>query len=244
MHDEDRLPSATAAPLPGPPLVRQSWRDTTFVHWPVAPADVAPLLPPGTRPDTLGGVSHVGLVAFRVTATTVAGVLPTGGFTEVNVRLYAVDGAGRRGVVFVTMDADSLHSVLAARALTGLPYIWSDTSLRPQEGGIAAGAVRRRWPGGHARGRWRIAVRDHLAEPSPLERFLTARWGLHTAHAGRTWWIGISHRPWRLFRADLLAYEGNLVDAAGIPLGEQPPISVLWSPGVDTDVCPSPAPVA
>lgn len=41
--------------------------------------------------------------------------------TEVNVRLYGVDGQGRRGVVFLSLEASSLPAVLAARALFSLP---------------------------------------------------------------------------------------------------------------------------
>ncbi len=48
------------------PLLTQSWLDLTFVHWAVDPADVAGLPPPGTVPDTLDGVTYVGLVAFRM----------------------------------------------------------------------------------------------------------------------------------------------------------------------------------
>jgi len=38
------------------PVFRQSWRDLTMLHWPVAPEVVAPLLPAGTTPDLLDGV--------------------------------------------------------------------------------------------------------------------------------------------------------------------------------------------
>lgn len=47
-------------------LLTQSWLDLAFLHWAVDPADVAPLLPAGTVPDTLDGVTYVGLVAFRM----------------------------------------------------------------------------------------------------------------------------------------------------------------------------------
>ncbi len=39
------------------PLLTQSWLDLTFLHWAVDPVDVAGLLPAGTVPDTLGGVT-------------------------------------------------------------------------------------------------------------------------------------------------------------------------------------------
>ena len=231
----------TPPPMPGPSLVRQSWVDVSFVHWAVDPAAVAPLLPEGTRPDTLDGVTYAGLVAFRVSSSLVAGAAPTGAFGEVNVRLYSVDDHGRRGAVFLTMDADSLPVVASARAVTGLPYLWSDVSLRRGPGGRRAGAVRRRLPGA-ARGSWSLRVGEALGEPGDVERFLTARWGSHTSHLGRTWWLQISHRPWPLHRAQLLHHDGDLLAAAGVEPMTREPSSVLWSPGVSCFLLPVPVP--
>lgn len=231
------LPPTDPPPLPGPPLLRQGWRDAVFAHWPISPGRAAPLLPAHTRPDILDGVTYVGLVAFRVPFTRAVGI-PVGGFDEVNVRLYSVDSHGRRGVVFLSMDADAAHSVLAARALTGLPYMWSDISVHRADD-VHACSVRRRLPRGGARGRWRLTVGERLDRASPLERFVTARWGLHTRHAAHTWWIRVEHRPWPLHRVRSWSYEGDLLRAAGAHVEDREPISVLWSPGVDTDVCPS-----
>lgn len=80
-----------------PPLLTQSWLDLAFLHWAADPADVAPLLPAGTRPDTLDGVTYVGLVAFRMHRVgwfRLPGVPYLGSFPETNVRLYSVDARG------------------------------------------------------------------------------------------------------------------------------------------------------
>ncbi|MFC4562239.1 DUF2071 domain-containing protein [Nocardiopsis mangrovi] len=90
-----------------------------FLHWRVAPDAVSALLPAGTRADTLDGVAYAGLVAFRVPESPAFGAVPTGAFTEANVRLCSVDGRGRRGVVFVSMDADSAPVVARFRRFTG-----------------------------------------------------------------------------------------------------------------------------
>lgn len=230
--------SALPPPMPGPPLLRQAWVDAVFVHWAVDPAAVAPLLPEGTRPDTLGGVTYVGLVAFQVPSTLALGTLPQGAFCEVNVRLYSVDEHGRRGVVFLTMDTDAAHVVAAARAVSGLPYVWSDVSLKAGPGGRRAGAVRRRFPGA-AEGSWALRVGEPLDEASVLDRFLTARWGLHTRHLGRTWWFRVSHRPWPLHSATLLHYDGNLLSAAGVEVLDKRPVSVLWASGVSCPITPT-----
>lgn len=230
--------SALPPPLPGPALLRQTWVDVSFVHWAVDPAAVAPLLPEGTRPDTLHGRTYVGLVAFGVPSTLALNAIPVGAFGEVNVRLYSVDEHGRRGVVFLTMDTDAAHVVAAARSLTGLSYTWADVALHQGPDGRRAGAVRRRFPG-TAQGSWSLRVTEPISEPNDLERFVTARWGLHTRHLGRTWWLRVGHRPWPLHRAELSHVDGNLLPVAGIEPLDERPVSVLWSPGVSCLFTPS-----
>jgi uncharacterized protein YqjF (DUF2071 family) len=77
-----------------------------------------------------------------------------------------------------------------------------------------------------------IRAGEPIAEPSPLEHFLTARWGLHVRAHGRTLYLPNVHPQWTLHRAELLRLEDELVVAAGLPAPEGPPVSVLFSPGV------------
>lgn len=217
------------------PLLTQQWLDLAFIHWAVDPGDVAGLLPGGTVPDTLGGVSYVGLVAFRMHRVgwlRSPGVPYLGTFPETNVRLYSVDAHGRRGVVFRSMDASRLVPVLMGRAGFRLPYVWSRMAVRTADD-IVTYTSSRRWPG--PRGAYsRIVLRkgERVLEPTQLEHFLTARWGMHNVFLGDTGYLPNQHPRWPLHRAKLIRCEENLVAAAGVqaPLGE--PVSVLYSPGV------------
>ncbi|MFV2094500.1 DUF2071 domain-containing protein [Micromonospora sp. LOL_014] len=123
--------SRTEMPPPEPvtvtaprPVLVQGWHDLAFLHWPVDPAVVAPLLPPGTR--------------------------------------------------------------------VGVP----------------------------------------IAEPTPLEHFLTARWGLHERVHGATRYLPNEHPQWPSHRAELVDLADDLVAAGGLPAPDGPPVSVLYSPGV------------
>ena len=49
---------AVAPGLPGRPWISQDWLDVVFVHWRVDVSAVAPLLPAGTRPDTMALDAH------------------------------------------------------------------------------------------------------------------------------------------------------------------------------------------
>jgi uncharacterized protein YqjF (DUF2071 family) len=225
-------------PLPGRTLMTQTWRDVAFLHWAVDPPTVAPLLPPGVVPDLFEGVTYVGLIAFRALRTgwwRLPGIPYLGSFPETNVRLYSVDAAGRRGVVFRSMEASRLAPVATARLFFRLPYHWARMSVR-HSGDDYWYASRRREPGQGptpARSRLGVRVTSALDSPSPLDHFLTARWRLHFSLAGRTVHMPNEHPRWPLFRAELLACDENLIAAAGLPgIGSRPPDSVLFSPGV------------
>jgi uncharacterized protein YqjF (DUF2071 family) len=213
--------------------LRQAWLDLAFVHWAVDPAAVAPLLPPGTRPDTLDGATYAGLVAFRLVGTGLPRgprVPYLGTFLETNVRLYTVDDDGRRAVVFRSMDAERLVPVLAARAALRLPYRWARMRTS-RDGDVVAYASASRSP---RRAATSLAVRvgAPVEEPTALEHFLTARWGLHTRAWGRTWHVPTDHVAWPLHRAELVHLDDGLLVAAGLPAPTSEPVSVLASPGV------------
>ncbi|MFE9698800.1 YqjF family protein [Streptomyces sp. NPDC006270] len=226
-------PDPPAAPMR--PLLTQSWLDLAFLHWAVDPADVAPLLPPGTVPDTFDGATYVGLVAFRmyrVGGFGLPGLPYLGTFPETNVRLYSVDERGRRGVVFRSLDASRLIPVLVARAAFRLPYVWSRMDIARSGGTLAYTSVRRRPGPRGARSRIVLRPGEAIEEPAPLEDFLTARWALHGSFFGRTAYLPNVHPRWPLHRAELLECDEDLVAAGGLPAPAGEPVSVLYSPGV------------
>jgi uncharacterized protein YqjF (DUF2071 family) len=230
---EDVTPE-TVRPVRRPWLV-QRWQDLAFLHWAAAPETVAPFLPCGTVPDTLDGVTYIGLIGFRMVGLGPLrrpGLPYLGTFCETNVRLYSVDGRGRRAVVFRSLDAERLIPVLTARALLRLPYMWSRMRL-DKGNGVLRYSSRRRWPGPRAAtNRMTVRVGAPIEAPTPVEHFVTARWGLHTRAWGRTLHLPNQHPRWPLHRAELLELDDSLVSSTGLPGPQGPPVSVLYSPGV------------
>jgi hypothetical protein len=229
--------TTTAPPLPGPAVIRQRWRDAVLLHWSVDAALVAPFLPAGTAPDEFGpGRTYVGLIPFRLEDSAFGGLPPVpwlGTFLETNVRLYAVDERGRRGVVFLTLEAQHLLPVLAARAGLGLPYRWA--RMRSRRRGDRLGYGSERLTGDRPRTRIEVRLGTEPVAEDPLTDFLTARWAMFVERGGRTRYWRNEHEPWSLFRASLAHLDDELLAASGFPrLAERPPDSVLWSPGVTT----------
>lgn len=225
----------TPPPLRGPVTFDQRWRDLTFLHWPVRPATVETMYPPGTRPDVFAdGMTYVGLVPFSMDSTKVGSSLRLpyfGSFPETNVRLYSVDDSGRHGVLFRSLETTRLAVVPVVRAGLGVPYTWARMRATRHGDRVAYASVRR-WPHRGLRCRIEVAV-GAAVTPSPLEVWLTARWGAHTRKAGRTWWIPNEHETWPLRAADIVELDDELVAAASVrPAGER--LRALFSPGVRT----------
>ncbi len=233
----------------GPPLtsrgtVHQWWRDLTYVHWRVDPDRVAPLLPRGVRPDVHDGSTWVGLIPFTLSEAGFGSGGPAvprwGTFLETNVRLYSVDDAGRRGVVFRSLEAAQVPIVLAANLSLRVPYKLAAMSREPRAlpddptGSVVTYRTRRRTRP-HPRSEVSVEVGAPVEQPSELEVFLSARFGAHTRAWGRTLWVPNTHSPWPLRRARLLSLDDELVAAAGLPgVVDSRPESVLFSTGVHT----------
>lgn len=227
-------PAEEITPTPerdvGRPVFTQSWTQLTYLHWPYDPAVVRPFMPLGVEPDVFDGATWVGLIPFAMRKVGVLGVprLPyVSDFLETNVRLCGVDHLGRRGVVFLSLDADRLLPVAAARVAYRLPYIWSSMTMR-QQADVFTYTARRRVSGVRSLLRVRVGA---AVQAEPLDHFLTARWGLHSRWYGRTAFAPVTHERWPLQSAELLDLDDGLVAASGLPAPVGEP-RVLHSAGV------------
>ena len=222
-------------PLAGAIYIDQSWSDLTFVHWPVNPDSIGHLYPVGTRPDVFAdGLTYVALVPFAMSRTAIGRSLPLpyfGRFLETNIRLYSVDDTGRHGVLFRSLETARLAAVPAIRISMGVPYTWARMRMTRTGERVTYDSVRR-WPHRGLRSRLTVDIGDPV-EPTPLEVWLTARWGAHTRKAGRTWWVPNTHGRWPLRAAEIVDIADDLLPASGVrPCGAS--LRALYSPGVRT----------
>jgi uncharacterized protein YqjF (DUF2071 family) len=210
----------------------QTWRRLTFLHWPYQPAVVQQLLPPGLVLDTFAGAAWIGLVPFEI--HNLRGI-PR--FPETNVRTYVIGPDGSRAVWFFSLDAARLAAVLGARVLYHLPYFWAKMRVASKDGTIQYRS-RRKWP--HSA----HVMSDIVVKPGPRfaveelderDHFLTARFRLYTLRGGRIGWAQIEHQPWPLARATVLTLNQNVIDAAGLPTPEGPPL-VHYSADIDVKI--------
>lgn len=238
--DPEPVPIGSSPAMRAPVFI-QAWEPCAFIHWPVDVDAVTPLLPPGCTADTYEDQTYVGLIPLVIRRVQVFSGRPVrhmSTFTELNVRIYSVDAEGRRGIVFLSLDAERLVAVLAAQASYRLPYNWARMSYE-NTGDEHRWTSVRRWPGPvGAQARVGVRMGPLIAEPDPLTCFLTTRWNLHTAWpGGHTAYVAAEHDIWPLHEATILDLDENVIAAGGLPAPTGDP-HVLFSPGVTARIGP------
>lgn len=220
------------------PVMLQGWKKIAYVHWPVAPGQVQSRLPRGLVADTFDGSAWVGLVAFNMERIRLPGTpaIPyLGTFPETNVRTYVRDEAGRPGVWFDSLDITRLIPVIVARTTYRLPYMWSKMSISI-EGERITYRAQRKWPtAGGVSSVMSVHRGAPISDPTPLEAFLTARWGLYTQLGSRLAFAPVEHEPWPLRQASVDELLDNLVAAAGYEVPNLAPL-VHYSEGVEVRI--------
>ena len=213
------------------PVVRQRWRSVSFVHWRYDPAVIARFLPPGVTPDVVDGSAWVGLTPFAVEGFTVPPLPPlpiVSRYPETNLRTYVRNADGVDGIWFLSLDVESVPTVLAARTVLAVPY--HPARMRVVDHGGTVRYLARRLVGpraGHD-----IEVRPGApVQASERDEHLVGRWRAFIRRAGRLLAVPVRHEPWALHTAEVLRLRETLTAAAGLPPPEGEPI-VHWSPGV------------
>jgi uncharacterized protein len=241
-----RLTAQRPWPLPrGPWVMRQTWCELLFAHWPLAPAALAPLLPaalPSGALDTFEGQAWVGIVPFQmrgVRPRALPAVPWLSAFPELNVRTYVTLG-GRPGVYFFSLDAANPVAVALARRLLALPYFTAAMRCL-RDGDTIAFRSRARHGGKPAvfESHYRPADPVFTAQPNTIDYFLTERYCLYASVShGRIYRWEIQHGPWPLQVAEAEIAVNTLAESHGIILPDTPPLlhyaarqeTLVWPP--------------
>jgi uncharacterized protein YqjF (DUF2071 family) len=215
------------------PLIRQSWRDVGFVHWPFEPEVVQRALPPRLVVDTHAGSAWVSIVCFSTTCRLL-GSVPLPGplqFPETNVRTYVHGPDGHDGLFFFSLDVTNRANVVLGRA-TGLRYRLADMEIDVGRQRSYRGTRRDGSAG------YEIVLEPRPGDPAgPLETFLSGRWAGYAHLGGHLVRYDVQHRSWPLLPAVALECRQTLLPAEGLPQPADRPLAHL-SPGVDVNLAP------
>ena len=220
-------------------LLSQRWNDLLFAHWPVQPSSLARLLPDGVEPDVCDGRAWIGVVAFEMTGTRVAGLVPTRGLgpiPELNLRTYVRVG-GEPGVWFLSLDTSSPLFVAIGRSLYGLRYRLARMVV--VRDGARVHYASARGPAAFA-ATYEASGRGAPARASSLEHWLLERYRLFARRGRRLVSAEVAHPPWTLQPVDA-QIDLNTLDPPGVRLAGAPLLH--FSAGVDA-VIAAPRPLA
>lgn len=232
-------------PVPSKPwALSMDWQHLLFMHYPVAPALLQPLLPAGLELDLYEGDAWLGIVPFtmrNVRPRCLPVVSGLSDFPELNVRTY-VRASGKAGVWFFSLDAHSALAVKLARWGFYLPYfraemssllagnkVYDDDAITREvyNAEIHYESIRRQPGAADARF---LAFYQPLgevfqAQPGSLEHFLTERYCLYSCDPrGRLWRADIQHQPWPLQLAEAQVEINTMGKQLGFNLPMLPPL--------------------
>jgi uncharacterized protein YqjF (DUF2071 family) len=257
-----RIEPAPADPSDARPFLTATWRDFLMLSYEIEPRVLEPYIPRGTELDRWCGRAFVSLVGFRFCDARLHGVrVPWHQhFAEVNLRFYVrrrVDGAWRRGVVFVRELCPKRAVVAVARWVYGerfrrAPVVChvdrdSPTPFNRDAKAERAGEVpaprRLAFTWHDRRGNYRLAADvlepAHPPDADSLAEFVVEHYWAYTAgaRAGALEYL-VTHPPWQIAAAEA-EFTGDAWRLYGprfAPFLAGLPASAFWATGSPVSV--------
>lgn len=222
------------------PILYQAWRNLLFLHWEIEPEEIQRRLPPGLHVDTYEGKAYLGIVPFYMDGlrpTWAPAVPGISYFPELNLRTYARDEHGNRGVWFFSLDAHTRISVAIARTFFNLPYRYAKMDYEVKGDTVSMQTLRSGEPEQHFE--YRPTDRIGVSEPGSLNEFLVERYHLYAYSRQGVLRMGtIRHAPYELHEVEVSEYSKALFSINGFQKPEDQPVHAVFSRGVEVDVYP------
>ncbi|WP_338778383.1 DUF2071 domain-containing protein [Metabacillus sp. FJAT-52054] len=183
-------------------IMKQTWRNLLFVHWPVDPAWLQERLPHSLTADVFEGQAWIGLVPFEMDDIRFRGfpsIPRLSNLLELNIRTY-VTCSSNPGVYFFSLDASSLIGVKVARSFFHLPY-YRAKMMAEKEGKrtqFTSERLHKGAPSAKLHIEYGPASSEVIMKPSALDLWLTERYCLFTEKRGHLFRGNLDHEPWKL----------------------------------------------
>ena len=243
----------------------QSWGKLLFMHWPVDPEILRPLIPAKLSIDTFAGQAWIGVVPFTmwgIRASFLPPIPGTSAFHELNVRTY-VHCDGVPGVWFFSLDAANSLAVWGARTFYSLPYFNASMSLKQNGNMIDYSSVRsdgqtyskffaadaasfqanfdseqfQNLPQARVETSWEIGEPLPPSQPGEIEFFLTERYCLYSFRRGKLYRSRIFHVPWLLRAASVHSCKSSMIESLGIAQPQGEPL-LHYAESIAVDIWP------
>lgn len=204
----------------------QEWNNVLFLHWKVPYNTLRNCVPANLEIDTFGDVCYVSLVAFtmeKIRPKYLPSVSFISDFHEINLRTY-ISNNNKKGVYFLSIEAQKSISVLMAKSASGLPYEKS-TIIRSAK---SYSSINKR-KGLNLNVEFEVG--DMLGNKSELDKWLTERYCLYLEHKKQICRYNIHHKEW-LLKSIKIKQLNLSYTLGGINLSQMQPDLIHYSDGV------------
>ena len=184
------------------PLLLQKWETLSFMHWSVDKKIISKYIPNGLTLDLYENGAYIGLIPFMM-----KNVRPRWGFSvpfisnfpEFNIRTYVKKG-NKRGVFFLTLDAQSIITRIYASNFFHLPYRYSRGYVIRKNGSFLWSS-NRLYKGFELEGSCEGYGEFEYAEKDSLEEFFFERYYLYISSNNQIKSGRIKHHKWKIKKA-------------------------------------------
>lgn len=194
-HRKSLLQAIAHRPFPLPRgqwMYYQEWNRVLFLHWSVPYSTLREIVPEDLELDTFQGQCYVSLVAFameHIRPRFLPAIGWVSNFEEINIRTY-VNRDGKKGVYFLSIEAQKSISAWLARKLSGLPYQKSEMerSLQKLSSTNKKGFMVEA----------EFDVGDDIEIKSDLQTWLLERYCLYQDQGTKLFRYDIHHKEWNI----------------------------------------------
>ncbi len=179
---------------------KQTWKNLLFQHFEIEDINILQkYLPKNCTFDSFDGKYYLGLVAMNMTNVkhkATGDIVWFKDYNELNVRTYIIHD-NRPGVLFLSLDVDSLVSIFGARVFYGLPYRLSKyENKKDQVSSFKNSKVQ-------FQTQYKITSESKVYDKETFAFWATQRYFFANKYLGVSFKGEISHKPWELCTASV-----------------------------------------
>ncbi|MBU8880406.1 DUF2071 domain-containing protein [Bacillus sp. FJAT-29790] len=218
-------------------VMRQTWSNLLFLHWPISSESLRPYIPPSIQIDIFGEYAWLGVILF-----VTEGVYPRGlssvslacKFPEINLRTYVIYN-GKPGIYFLSLDSRNWASTMIGKSWFHLPYYYAQISFQQKGQAFHFQSTRKgkidepiKFSCNYAH-----SSEVYFTQEGTLDHWLTERYCMFSSDKGSNIYsVDLHHRPWPLQKAEAEIYTNTLFSPFHFDLSEVKPLS-HFSKGID-----------
>ena len=179
---------------------KQTWKNLLFQHFEIEDINILQkYLPENCTFDSFEGKFYLGLVSMNMTNVkhkATGSITWFKHYNELNVRTYIIHD-NRPGVLFLSLDVDSLVSIFGARVFYGLPYRAS--KYENQENQVTSFRNSKI----QLQTQYKITSESKVYDKETFAFWATQRYFFANKYLGVSFKGEISHKPWELCTASV-----------------------------------------